>query len=691
MAISIHDALNDVPNEATFSVDGEQTPPECGQLIVIDVDAAVPDLFTGTVITIEQVFEEITDQLRWDVTLLDSTWQLNAKRPFGKWEDVSATTIIIEVMTEFAPDFDTSHVEVGLPAVTIEFTGEIDLAGCLTALCQAAGGVHWKPLKFELWVFTDTALPAPDELNNTTNTTLIHNPPITMSEDIAQIRNRMWGKGAGVTVSGDAPAGSSRLQIEGLDLFDNSGRVIVGSQRLTYSGKDAITTAIDRGATPDASGFSASVVYQDESNRNANYFPTLGAGGTQLAYASGPIKGGRQYYIAFVDSELGESPLSTDGAGINTDAYLHFNGSTSTLGSPIWGYPYNYSYPPASLPYPTWEPLAPGGGGVYNYAFVWIVGGQADGYIQGAQVNAASPTTPNVRFNNLPGSGFPHANNLAIFRQGPDSHYHQIGSSPPSGGDFTDTVSSGIINSLPTLESVAGLPYVPFSPAQPGQTIHPGRSVRLYNIPTGPETTASRKIYAKDEGGPLYLLVTISDNVTDEYYDSKPLSNEEGEAPPETQYITRFYLSGIPSSGLGSIVKTIHAGETAQLFVMEEDLTAQQELAIKTGTDGVREDTFTDDNLVTTSAIRTRLRALLNIFSRSIKTIRYSTRDEKSITGATVVANLDDPPIHATLIIQDVIIDQINEALGLSPRYNVTASTMRFTFEDWVRKLRMIP
>jgi hypothetical protein len=75
--------------------------------------------------------------------------------------------------------------------------------------------------------------------------------------------------------------------------------------------------------------------------------------------------------------------------------------------------------------------------------------------------------------------------------------------------------------------------------------------------------------------------------------------------------------------------------------------------------------------------------AELELFARPIIKVNYSTRDPKTASGKTVTIDISDPPVKGTFLIQSVSIDQIHdEADMLTPRYNVSASSVKFELTD---------
>jgi len=168
------------------------------------------------------------------------------------------------------------------------------------------------------------------------------------------------------------------------------------------------------------------------------------------------------------------------------------------------------------------------------------------------------------------------------------------------------------------------------------------------------------------------------------------------------------FLTGIPATGAGAIVTTILYGQQAtpaptliavtglskamqrgaavHIWIQRDDLLAQAEQATRDGSDGIVEFLLVDARRSEPSLI-TRCDADLALFSRPIITVQYATRDTKTKSGKRVSINLPVPPIQAVLTIQDVTITEIDIADGLRPKFSVTASSVRFSLEDTLRRL----
>jgi hypothetical protein len=97
----------------------------------------------------------------------------------------------------------------------------------------------------------------------------------------------------------------------------------------------------------------------------------------------------------------------------------------------------------------------------------------------------------------------------------------------------------------------------------------------------------------------------------------------------------------------------------------------------------VHEYTIQDGSLVDNFGMFMAANAQLEVFSQPVQTITYSTLDAKSKVGQFVKANLSNPPCVGTFLIQSVTIDQIHdESDQVGARYNVTATTAKFTLDD---------
>lgn len=140
-------------------------------------------------------------------------------------------------------------------------------------------------------------------------------------------------------------------------------------------------------------------------------------------------------------------------------------------------------------------------------------------------------------------------------------------------------------------------------------------------------------------------------------------------------------LVGVPSSGTGSVAVDIPAGESCRLFVQRDDTTAQ-------GTYGIYEYVIEDDTLSSDAQCQARGDADLALFKNPIVTITYATRDTKSVSGKDVTVSFTGAPGYTgTYKIVRVTIDQIDQVAGrAAPRYTCQASTVKFSLADLLRR-----
>jgi hypothetical protein len=145
-------------------------------------------------------------------------------------------------------------------------------------------------------------------------------------------------------------------------------------------------------------------------------------------------------------------------------------------------------------------------------------------------------------------------------------------------------------------------------------------------------------------------------------------------------------LTGIPTSGAGAIRYAIARGDPVNLLVMEQDLAAQSALAALIGGDGVQEDHVSDNRLSATEA-RARARAWLAMRKDVEIAVRCVTRDLNMRSGRTLTVNL---PLYGLTNVAFVIQSVTENAFtpALLPHFAAQASSVRFTFEDYLRMLK---
>ena len=159
------------------------------------------------------------------------------------------------------------------------------------------------------------------------------------------------------------------------------------------------------------------------------------------------------------------------------------------------------------------------------------------------------------------------------------------------------------------------------------------------------------------------------------------------------------HLTGIPASGAGAIVTALQKGDEVNLLAVRNDAAAQTALAALIGGDGIQEEYIQDRRLSLTEA-DDRGDALLALHKDPIEAVTYTTHDKRTASGKEITVNLGAPTsVSVTLTIQRVTITDIETAAQLAasgamdqlaamPKYHVEASSLRFSLEDLLRQIR---
>src|SRR5678810_214404 len=139
--ISISTQLNPGGNQASVKVNER---PQFSQCSIVD-PVSDKTLFDGSVSRYTASYEEQLINEVHDVTGIDGSWFFNKYRPFGKFTNVSLSTVVVSLVGSYAPDFTTEHVQTGLPAITITFTGEETLDQAITRAVQLVCLLYTSP------------------------------------------------------------------------------------------------------------------------------------------------------------------------------------------------------------------------------------------------------------------------------------------------------------------------------------------------------------------------------------------------------------------------------------------------------------------------------------------------------------------------------------------------------------------
>ncbi|HXU05226.1 MAG TPA: hypothetical protein VN903_29910 [Polyangia bacterium] len=711
-SLDVHDVINDAPNTATLVVD-DATPPTVGGRLKVVFGVDPKYTFTGTLQAARQSYVGRAHADAWACEAIDDTARADWLRPFGAWENVSASTVAQQIVASFMPGFSSAAVQAGLPAVTVYLDGTERVNGALRLLAKLIGGYYYFD-DYVLHLFTgDEPGANPDDVTGAPGGQLLEDPRLEAASDDSQIRTRCYGKGHSEPTLSAVTAGDTKIPIANAVMFTaGGGKAISEWQRLTYTGTviGGDGALVGPGVTPSAAPVAA------------------------ITDGSGIEAGAHNYAYTWVTA-AGETMPSPIAAVTLTGGQVAAPTFSVSSGIQPGG-------PPAGL-YITYQMLivSSGGNGLYSVGSV-VLGITSTGNRPVLNfVTTADMRGRAIEFyrNDNNGTGW----SPVPIMGGP------VGSSwtnpyPPSqpagyGQQWTDQlVSYG-----------GGFVTAPPGPNYMGPLT--GNRVALSGVSTGPAGVTARKVYRTAANlTPLKLLTTLANNTATTYADAQadatlgataPATDSSGLTMPagqvlpgaaamsvsgtgwalpaggwaiigNGQQIIRYtgisgnQITGIPATGAGAITAAVNYNSTVtgapmligvgglgtalilgapvNIWVQVDDTAAQAALAARVGGSGIVEQLIIDERRGEPSLLAL-CNADLALYGRPIVTIRYTTFDLNSRAGRPVRVHLAQPAIDQTLTIQDVTI-ATSDGTG-PPRLTVTASSIRTSLEDLLRRM----
>jgi hypothetical protein len=573
-SIQIHDVLGPQPNTASLVFDTNA--PTGGELIKIGLGLLDANklIFGGEVQGYDQTYAGTAAiNTFYPVTLVDHTFRLNKRRPYGSFVNVSASIIARSLIATYATGFTANHVQDGLPNVTINFDGSQPFLDCLKTLADAISDTT-RTAKLKLDYNRDLHLFFTETTTSPNPVDLTHPPlqipsPLKFSIDHSQIRTLINGKGHGERLLADVGSGETILPIADASMFNPAGgRAIAAitsdgaqTQQLTYSGVQlgGSGALVGPGASP-------------------------GTGLTAVTAAGTGLNAGT-YQYAYTDvtgsGESLPSPLTTKVVTLTLPAPGGFGGNTNTPGNDLSVGTYQWAITDINaagetLPSPTATLITdgqisdpttaatvldisatgswPGGLTVLRVAYLYR---NSDGTF-----HTAFKLSSDVFINN--GNHYQH-----YTASGPcslDSRVAAVDVYVSQGGtnDYTLEVSAA---------NVVGTNWSVFVDVGSGATAPPSnnfvfRRPVLTSLPIGPASTTSRKLYRTVvNGSQLKLLATL--NLTDTTYtDTTPDGSLGANAPTSnTATSAQVALSGIAVGPSGTTQRKVYrtAVNAAQL------------------------------------------------------------------------------------------------------------------------------
>lgn len=735
--VSIQEALGNTPKTATFTVDGQSNPPTPGEKIEI-MDGVIK-IFAGIVINVKMRYEGQIDQLVWDVQCVDFTWLLNKRRPTGFYDQISASEIVTDLVTKFAPGFTTNHVQTTLAKITILFDGADDFGTCLTRIGQAIGSGHWR-VDYDQDVHFFHKLPPSMALPEIPVITAIS--PMQTSLSSAIVATAIVGGNYSVPLDTDPETGDfvtgkiGWVQFAYSFLYDNGYETPLSSLSVPIAGITGVTYfQLDNIATGPAIGTLTCVGVRlytrylggnklgslswlnfiaDQLNGTSSvqWKPGLSdlpavAGHTPTSFTrktNPPV--GPAYGPSFYDTTLAER-IPIDYAYVNIIkrtggnfayalAAVYPDGTRSKLG------PSSAVYARLSRNTTGFTTSRTGGlfGGI---AFPAL---QLFNLAPGATINGQAPIYREI-WEARNGVWIPE--NMACVGLVPNN---------TSTSTFWTPALMAVLDtaSLPTGRTISAI--APVWPNDDGpdlendvppddidddneDLLHADSGSQPFEVETD-TTQLCNRLYVKGKSAALTQPAFEGDVVLHLASVTLPGFHPGGGKVYTPQGVLQYQAiidSDDPQMLLAQpLLQSMEAGTPVNLFLVAENKASQTALGKvefdKDGnpTDGVHEAFVSDDSLETWIDVYTKAFATLEQFAYPIVTIRYATRSSKVGAGKTQHVDLTYPPCQGDFLIQEVMKDQVHdESDQIGARYTVTASSVRFNLEDYLLQLGQAP
>jgi hypothetical protein len=523
-SLVIHDILNDAPNTCSLTVG--TTAPSVGQDLRVQVNSNAPVLlFNGQLQTVDLSYEGKPTQKVWPCTAIDDTSRANYKRPFGTFTG-SATTVAQQLIAQFAPGFTATHVQAGLPTVSVNFDGTEGMSSALRQIAKLIGGYFYFE-NLDLHLFQTEATDTPDPLldgmfdpgmfNPTVfNTTggFLHDPPIQLSVDDSQLRTRVYGKGHGEAVLSDVLAGDTLIPVTDAVMFTaTGGKAIAGttpevapSQVIAYTGTrlGGSGSLVGPGAAPSSAPALARVVGTGLSAGEYRYaYTDVTGSGESLPSPIGIITTGDMTPPAAAPA-LALASGTGLGSGVYQYAYTDVTADGETLPSPLASITTGASQaPPNSIGQAVVNPFGTGPLTINtDYSYAYIFKRDSDGVSTTISPSSSFNSTSRGQNGTVPLAGCqtpPSGWSRVWYRtKAADATFYLIPAAHvgESGGNMNEDASDAQLGAA--------------APTTNGTALN---QVAVSAIAVGPTGTTQRKLYRTVvNGSQLKLHTTIANN-----------------------------------------------------------------------------------------------------------------------------------------------------------------------------------
>lgn len=741
-SFSIQSELDETPDRCMFRLQGWVPPALEDVIITLGSKTSLTRRFAGTILETHQLYAaDNPDILQCDVSAVDYTWQLGfCSTVTARYRNQSATTIARDLVATYAAanGFTSRNVAEGLPALDeITYTEE-DVPAALTRLARRIGAYWYVDYDKDVHLFfSETGTGVPVDLTPA-HASLAD---VTSAIESSQGLTRVYVEGRGTRILADVPAGDALIPVETADMFAVSVDVFAkaafqgsegGAQYLNFSGVVAggagalVGPGIGPSSPPTATAITGTGIESGFHDYGITFTTasgeSIGSPSTRVTVGSVSDPGAA---IAQPENRPSYSPVSASLIPIGDTLKFTYGYSTAPAGSTLAQYlaqcTVTAPYSPTIVTVSNGDPFNPSmsapvaflvpnrndarvtrvlvfmhsalRGTADNCGWFDNVAG-SDYFYQfdtnGRGLHANPPTYPppstngtarnRVSLTNIPIGGASVtgrkiyrtvANSAAPFRllatlaDNTTTTYTDSASDSTLGANAPGADTSGL--QQPAGQVIAGSTIIPVAGTNAfvssgWAVIGNGEQVIRYTGTTGAALTG---IPASGSGS---ITAAISYNST---------------------ITAAAMLTGIPATGSRSIREPLQSGGELYLVVQVDDTARQAQLASLVDGTGVREE-WVQDRRLSIAEARARGQATLQIRPLGPQRITWRSRDTRTAVGKTITVNLPAPTsLSGAFRIQRVTMDNVRPRAEHQPTFRAEAASGRFSFEDWLRRLRV--
>lgn len=736
---AITHGLNDLPDTGAFRASG--IAPKAGQVIAITVGDSdlAHTLLGGRIIETTLLYEGKKQNVARDLRCVDPTWLMQRRKVLTTYTNLSASTIVLDLIARFCRNITTRGVQADLPVIdTITFSNE-SLPQCLTAICERFGGSWYPDFSGDLHVFVTES----DQAGGISDAAPRTARDFRLTEDLSQVVTRWIGRGGGVGAAIDIATGATELPVNEGDAASwyaaGGGLVEVNTQVLSYTGvrgRGGVGALVGTGNTPtttltisgiSGAGLGTGTYQYAETFTNATGETTPGPvksivlGGTVAPLnavaaratfsqgtnpQSGMVPGGRYMWRIALLYGGGGLALGPPTVQYTVNQYPWEIGVGMRTIDPVTGFAYYPSLQSSGVAEilqtqifrttnggATWY-IERSYSGVAFSAAGWLI--TANAWDDASIVtNPQYPVGPVATFAqtviraplSAPPSGFTGTNLYRTAVNGaqlkrlatnvnPAADYIDSAADGTLGANAPSADTSGVVASS-SINIPAGAPEIIVSSTAPFVADGGAGWVRIGDLVLRYTGVGTNKLTGVPPAGPGAITAAIRYGA---------------------QILVQPRLVGIPAAGTGSIVAAIRKGDTVTLRVEVQDDAAITVMADRLKlpgqaavfADGIIEDVISDSRfgLIELDA---QCRARLAGSKDPWLTLRFESRDDSLVVGRLLTINVTQPPIVGLFRVQQIAFSEIAVTGGratVRPLRTVEATNKLFTFSNLLRQLR---